>query len=206
MKPKRTETQGDKATVLAGITLSRRSTRMPLLAVDLNDDTDVRVGEVDPGDELVPVMDLVLGYRFRKTSAPDKLSEPGLENAAHRPFAGRLAVEYCTYNLPAGAKETAELFPSSEHSGHGEPAAVQPVIEELLETISVDHDAKVKERSQRTSDRDPVDLGQIGGIKATRLVPHDVASSIASAVSERSHLDDAFLTVDKSQQCCGRSM
>lgn len=206
MESQRTESQGDEATVPASIVLSRRTAGMALLAVQLDDHPEFRVGEVDAGHELVAVEHLVLGDRLGQTGATQQLAEPGLEDAAHWSLTGGLAIEHRTNDPTTRAENPAEFFPPTPRGGRREPPPSKPVVEKLFEAVDADHHAKVEECSKGPRRRYPLDLGDVPGVETLRLVPQDVGSSITSAMPERSHLDDAFPTVDQTQQRCGRSV
>ena len=64
------EPEHHKAALPLRVELPRGSTCVPFLAVHLDDDSELRVCEVDAGDELVTVVDLVLGHWARKASSP----------------------------------------------------------------------------------------------------------------------------------------
>lgn len=133
-------------------------------------------------DELLTVMDLVLRCGLREACAAYELTESGLENAANRPFASGLPFEDSLHHASARTKVAAELFPPSPYVRGREPATSKPVIEQFLETVDPVHETEVEDRPERSCDRDPVELREVGGIQPPRLVPHDVASSKTSAV------------------------
>jgi hypothetical protein len=193
------EAEPYEAPLLARIVLSRGPAGVPFLSVYLDHDAELRVGEVDARDELVAVGHLELGHWLGDSGTPQKLTKARLEDAFRRPFASFLSLEYSPNDPTAGAKDAAEFFPSPPYRGCREPASSEAVVEEFLEAVGVEHHAEIQERSKRTGRGDAVDLGEVARVKVARLVPDDIAA-MASAMSQRRHLDNVFFTGDESQK------
>jgi hypothetical protein len=197
-----TKSQRDKPTLPARIILAWRSTCVPLLAVQFYDDPKLGIGEVDTSDERTVVAHLMLRHRLRKTRPPHQLDEPSLEDAAWRTLAGDLALDDGEHNVTSGPAKSTELFPSLTDPGERKPAAPQPVIQELLETVGVDHRAEIQQGSKRAGNRNALELRDVTGIEVQRLMPHHV-TAVPSPVPQSGDLDESVVAVDEAVQCRG---